>query len=192
MWREWLAYFPFDSLIRGFEPRWAYFCFSKNKLTERSLKCACHSVDWMVSERWLKCDWNPPFPSPFSRHSATIQSPFSRLKGKISSCAKSKVINEHPNPWLYFLITAVRKVISCPRQIMPTDHLSYICRIMITICKNIYCCRTRSFILQLATLNYWRCYKNDQFVLFIKQGIHKTQNVEVDSLYYFPYPFILL
>ena len=40
----------------------------------------------MVTERWLKCDWNPLFPSPFSRHSATIQSPFSRLKGEISSC----------------------------------------------------------------------------------------------------------
>ena len=42
---------------------------------------AIQSTEW-----WLKCDWNPPFPSPFSRHSATIQSPFSQLKGEISSC----------------------------------------------------------------------------------------------------------
>ena len=40
----------------------------------------------MVTEWWLKCDWNPPFPSPFSRHSATIQSQFSRLKDEISVC----------------------------------------------------------------------------------------------------------
>ena len=75
-----------------FDPRRAQFYFSKNKLTERSLKCACHSVDWMVTEWWLKCDWNPPFPSPFSRHSATIQSPFSRLKGEISSCVSKSSI----------------------------------------------------------------------------------------------------
>ena len=56
-------------LYPGFDPRRAQFYFSKNKLTERSLKCACHSVDWMVTEWWLKCDWNPPFPSPFSHHS---------------------------------------------------------------------------------------------------------------------------
>ena len=47
-------------------------------------------VDFMVTELWLKCDWNPPFPSPCSRHSAIIQSPFSRLKGKISSCVDNK------------------------------------------------------------------------------------------------------
>ena len=55
----------------GFDLRRAQFYFTKN---ERSLKCACHSVDWMVTEWWLICDWNPSFPSPFSRHSATIQS----------------------------------------------------------------------------------------------------------------------
>ena len=79
----------------GFDPRRAQFYFSKNKLTERSLKCACHWVNWMVTEWWLKCDWNPPFPSPFSRHSATIQSPFSRLKGEISSCVFWFVIFLH-------------------------------------------------------------------------------------------------
>ena len=73
-------------LLPGFDPRSGSIRFSKNKLTERSLKCACHSVDWMETECWLKGDWNPPFPSSFSRHSATIQSPFSRLKGDISSC----------------------------------------------------------------------------------------------------------
>ena len=66
-------------------------------LTERSLKCACHSVIWMVTEWWLKCDWDPPYPSPFIRHLATIQSPFSRLKGtrELSSCVCS---NEGPRP----------------------------------------------------------------------------------------------
>ena len=72
----------------GFKPHWALFYFSKNKLTEKSLKCAWHSVDGMVTEWWLKCGWNPPLPSPFSPHSATIQSPFSRLKGGISSCER--------------------------------------------------------------------------------------------------------
>ena len=47
--------------------------FKKKKLTESSLKCACHSVDWMVTEWWLKCDWKPPFPSSIMCHSATIQ-----------------------------------------------------------------------------------------------------------------------
>ena len=61
-------------------------------LYKRSLKCACHSVYWMLTEWWLKCDWNPPFSSPFSRHSATIQSPFSRLKGEISSCVKRQFL----------------------------------------------------------------------------------------------------
>ena len=70
---EWLAYFPLTQTSRD-QPHWALFYFSKNKLTEKSLKCACHSVDWMLTEWWLKCDWNPPFPSQFSRHSATIQS----------------------------------------------------------------------------------------------------------------------
>ena len=59
----------------GADPRREQFYFLKNKLTERSLKYTCHSVDW-----------NPHFPSPFSRHSATIQSPFNQLKGEISSC----------------------------------------------------------------------------------------------------------
>ena len=89
---EWLAYFPFDSYILGSSRVWR---FSKNKLTERSLKCACLSVYWMVIEWWLKCDWNPPFPSPFSRHSDTIQSPFSRLKGEISSCVSTLQVNNY-------------------------------------------------------------------------------------------------
>lgn len=80
--------------------------------------------------------------------------PNARNKG-LQACLTQKLLK---NPWLYFLITAVRKVISCPRQIMPTDHLSYMCRIMITICKNRYSCRIRSFNLQLATLNYLKCY----------------------------------
>ena len=63
--------------------------FFKNTPTERSLKCVCYSVDWRVTEWWLKVDWNLPFPSPFSRHSATIQSPFSRLKGEILSSDSS-------------------------------------------------------------------------------------------------------
>ena len=84
---KWLAYLPFDLSTRV---RVALgVIFQKNKLTERSLKCACYSVDWMVTEWWLKCDWKPPFPSPFSRHSAPIQSPISRLKGEISFCADS-------------------------------------------------------------------------------------------------------
>ena len=82
-----LAYFPFDSYIPGSSRVGRNFIFQKNMLTERSLQCACHSVNWMVTEWWLKCDWNPPFPSQFSRLSATIKSPFSRLKVKISSCA---------------------------------------------------------------------------------------------------------
>ena len=74
-------------LYPRFVPRWApyAFYFSKNKLTEWSLKCACHSFDLMITKWWLKCDWNPPF----SRHSATIQLPFRRLKGQI---------------WLYHLV----------------------------------------------------------------------------------------
>ena len=64
--------------IPGSDPRRTQFYFSKNKLTERSLKCSCLWVNWMVTEWWLKCDWNPPFPSPFSQ-----------LKGEISSCVCS-------------------------------------------------------------------------------------------------------
>ena len=74
----------------GFDPRRAQFYFSiKNILF-------FNKINWLkghwnvpaiqTTEWWLKCDWNPPFPLPFSRHSATIRSPFSRLKGEISSC----------------------------------------------------------------------------------------------------------
>ena len=58
----------------GFDPRRAQFYFSKNKLTERSLKCACHSVDWMVTEMRLKSTFPVIIQSPFSHHSVTIQS----------------------------------------------------------------------------------------------------------------------
>ena len=54
---EWLAYFPFDSYIPGSSRVGRNFVFQKNKPTEMCLKST--------------------FPSPFSRHSATIQSPFS-------------------------------------------------------------------------------------------------------------------
>ena len=80
-----LAWFPIESYIPVSSCVRRIF-FSTNKLTERSLKYACHSVDWMVTEWWRKYNWNPPFPSQFSRHLATIQSPFSQLKGEISSC----------------------------------------------------------------------------------------------------------
>ena len=50
---EWLAYFPMICQP-GFKLRWALFYFSKNNLTERSLKCAHHSVHWMVAEMQLK------------------------------------------------------------------------------------------------------------------------------------------
>ena len=53
---EWLAYFPFDSYVPGSSHSGRYFIFSKHKQTEKSLKCACHSVDGMVTEWWLKCD----------------------------------------------------------------------------------------------------------------------------------------
>ena len=56
--------------------------FILKKMTERSLKCACHSVDWMVT-KWY---WNAT-ENHLSRHpSVAIQSPFSRPKGEISSC----------------------------------------------------------------------------------------------------------
>ena len=86
--------------------------FLKHNLTERSLKCAYESVDWMVTEWWLKCDWHPPFQSPFSRHSTCIQSPFSRLSGEILSCARRPMIWQKINIltfnaikqefWIYF------------------------------------------------------------------------------------------
>ena len=46
------------------------------------------SVDWMVTEWWLNCDWMLTEEVDFSRISATIQSPFSRLKDEMSSCLK--------------------------------------------------------------------------------------------------------
>ena len=61
---EWLAYFPLNSYITGSRRDGRRFIF----------QCACHSVVWMVTQWWLKCDWNPPFLSPFSRLSVTIQS----------------------------------------------------------------------------------------------------------------------
>ena len=88
------AYFPFDSYIPGSSSEGCSFIFQK---TKRSLKCACYSVGWMITEWWMKCDWNPPFPSPFIRHSATIQSPLSRLKGEISSCARPHMIWQNIN-----------------------------------------------------------------------------------------------
>ena len=47
--------------------------FQKRLLTERSLY-AYDTADRTATECWLECDQNPPFPSPFSRHSASIQS----------------------------------------------------------------------------------------------------------------------
>ena len=80
---EWYAYFPFDSYISGSSRVGRNFIFS-----------------------WLKGHWNVPAIQStewslnggrnateihFSRHhSATIQSPLSRLKGEISSCGKSQ------------------------------------------------------------------------------------------------------
>ena len=82
---ERLEYFPFNSYITG-------LFFKKYIFTERSLKCRlCHSVYWMFTEWWLKCDYNPPFPSLFSHHTVIIQLSFSRLKGEISFCASRKV-----------------------------------------------------------------------------------------------------
>lgn len=92
---EWLEFSPFDSyfpssshVVRNF-----FFFF---KLTERLLKCACHSVNWMVSDRWLKCDWKTHFPSPFSR-----------LKGEISFCDSFRYTQQYHDfvasarAWLY-------------------------------------------------------------------------------------------
>ena len=69
---KWLAYFPW--LVHPvFEPYWANFIFQKNKLTERSLKCACHSVDCMVTEWWL----NATEIHLSRHHSVAIQPSFS-------------------------------------------------------------------------------------------------------------------
>ena len=59
---------------------------------------------WILAEMRLKSTCPVTIQSAFSHHSATIQSPFSRLKGEISSCGDQNNLNEfvhyvYLGPW---------------------------------------------------------------------------------------------
>ena len=57
-------------------------------VTEMCLPFIRLNGDKMVTEMRLKSTFPAIIQSQFSHHSVTIQSPFSRLKGEISSCDK--------------------------------------------------------------------------------------------------------
>ena len=61
----WLASSPLILISRVRSASGAILFFKKGHWNEPAIQ----STEW-----WLKCDWNPPFPSPFSHHSVTIQS----------------------------------------------------------------------------------------------------------------------
>ena len=69
---EWLGYYFFLIPVCWVSVSLSvilFFIFFKRLLTERSLKFACILTEWS-----LKCNWNPPFPSPFSQLKGTISS----------------------------------------------------------------------------------------------------------------------
>ena len=89
-----------------------------------------NSVEWMVTNWWLKCEWKSPFPSSISRNSATIQSPNSRLKGGISSCVSKVTCRWCVAPCYIYRNKGIRKisksVVYAPKYIYNTRCCLYL------------------------------------------------------------------
>ena len=109
-------------------------------MTEWSLKCArIQSTEWSLS--MVKCDWKPPFPSPFSCLSATIQSPFSRLKGEILSCVYSLgkgMPNSMDKSRMLFSLQCFMLSLVEIKQVVPKKRIFKVVNV-ISVCR--YFCR---------------------------------------------------